>query len=216
MAVTANLLIFFILLLTYCNIVISTCLKLEIFKSRAGFCFCWRREGDLAGAKAKKTAKMAGTGKKVMTLGMDNNEPSFYALQWTLDHFFVPFGQDPPFKLLIIHAQPRLASVVGFTGPGLVDVIPIMEADSKKRTQNVVDKAREVCNNKGVSDVVVEVIEGDARNVMCDAVDRHHASMLVVCSHNYGAVKRALLGSVSDHCAHNAPCSVLIVKQPKH
>ncbi|KAL9363722.1 hypothetical protein Peur_041595 [Populus x canadensis] len=121
---------------------------------------------------------MAGTGKKVMALGMDNNEPSFYALQWTLDHFFVPFGQDPPFKLLIIHAQPRLASVV--------------------------------------SDVVVEVIEGDARNVMCDAVDRHHASMLVVGSHNYGAVKRALLGSVSDHCAHNAPCSVLIVKQPKH
>lgn len=91
-----------------------------------------------------------------------------------------------------------------------------MEADSKKRTQNVADKAREVCNNKGVSDVVVEVIEGDARNVMCDAVDRHHASMLVVGSHNYGAVKRALLGSVSDHCAHNAPCSVLIVKQPKH
>jgi len=41
-----------------------------------------------------------------------------------------------------------------------------------------------------VSDVVVEVIEGDARNVMCDAVDRHHASMLVVGSHNYGAVKR--------------------------
>jgi hypothetical protein len=27
-----------------------------------------------------------------MALGMDNNEPSFYALQWTLDHFFVPFG----------------------------------------------------------------------------------------------------------------------------
>jgi len=122
MAVTANLLIFFILLLTYCNIVISTCLKLEIFKSRAGFCFCWRREGELVGAKAKKTAKMAGTGKKVMALGMDNNEPSFYALQWTLDHFFVPFGQDPPFKLLIIHAQPRLASVVGFTGPGITSV----------------------------------------------------------------------------------------------
>ncbi|KAJ6904338.1 hypothetical protein NC651_021461 [Populus alba x Populus x berolinensis] len=158
MAVTANLLIFFILLFTYCNIAISTCLKLEIFKSGAGFCFCWRREGEFAGAKAKKTAKMAGAGKKVMALGMDNNEPSFYALQWTLDHFFVPFGQDPPFKLLIIHAQPRLASVVGFTGPGLVDVIPIMEADSKKRTQNVVDKAREVCNNKGASNRLLSIV----------------------------------------------------------
>ncbi|KAB5545348.1 hypothetical protein DKX38_013460 [Salix brachista] len=151
-----------------------------------------------------------------MALGMDNSEPSFYALQWTLDHFFVPFGQDPPFKLLIIHAQPPLASVVGFTDPGLVDVIPLMEADSKKRAQNVVEKAREVCNNTGVNNVVVEVIEGDARNVICDVVDRHHASILVVGSHNYGAMKRVLLGSVSDHCSHNAHCSMLIVKQPKH
>ncbi|KAJ6688951.1 hypothetical protein OIU85_005377 [Salix viminalis] len=148
---------------------------------------------------------MVGTRKKVMALGMDNSEPSFYALQWTLDHFFVLFGQDPPFKLLIIHAQPPLASVVGFTGP-----------DSKKRAQNVVEKAREVCNNTGVNNVVIEVIEGDARNEICDVVDRHHTSILVVGNHNYGSVKRALLGSVSDHCSHNAHCSVLIVKQPKH
>ncbi|KAG5240889.1 LlDD2A18 family protein [Salix suchowensis] len=88
----------------------------------------------------------------------------------------------------------------------LVDVIPLMEADSKKRAQNVVEKAKEVYNNTW----------GDARNVICDAVDRHHISILVVGSHNYGAVKRALLGSVSDHCSHNAHCSVLIVKQPKY
>ncbi|KAJ6430534.1 hypothetical protein OIU84_021855 [Salix udensis] len=72
----------------------------------------------------------------------------------------------------------------------LVDVILIMEADSKKRAQNVVEKAREVCNNTGVNNVVIEVIEGDARNVICDVVDRHHASILVVGNHNYGSVKR--------------------------
>ena len=44
--------------------------------------------------------------------------------------------------------------------------------------------------NLQVTNVVVEVVEGDARNVICDAVDRHHASILVVGSHNYGAVKR--------------------------
>lgn len=39
-------------------------------------------------------------------------------------------------------------------------------------------------------DVVLEVIEGDARNVLCEAVEKHHASVLVVGSHGYGAIKR--------------------------
>ena len=41
-----------------------------------------------------------------------------------------------------------------------------------------------------VHDVKVEVVEGDARNVLCEAVEKHHASILVVGSHGYGAIKR--------------------------
>lgn len=41
-----------------------------------------------------------------------------------------------------------------------------------------------------VNDVTVEVVEGDGRNVLCEAVERHHASILVVGSHGYGAIKR--------------------------
>ena len=44
-----------------------------------------------------------------------------------------------------------------------------------------------------VLEVLVEVVEGDARNVLCDAVDRHRASVLVLGSHGYGAIKRYLL-----------------------
>lgn len=39
-------------------------------------------------------------------------------------------------------------------------------------------------------DVEYEVVEGDARNVLFEAVDKHHAEMLVVGSHGYGAIKR--------------------------
>lgn len=41
-----------------------------------------------------------------------------------------------------------------------------------------------------VSDALFEVLEGDARNVLCEAVERHQAEMLVVGSHGYGAIKR--------------------------
>jgi len=36
-------------------------------------------------------------------------------------------------------------------------------------------------------------MEGDPRIVLCDAVEKHHASMLVVGSHGYGALKRYIL-----------------------
>ena len=39
--------------------------------------------------------------------------------------------------------------------------------------------------------MIVDVVEGDARNVLCGAVEKHHASVLVVGSHGYGAIKRS-------------------------
>lgn len=41
-----------------------------------------------------------------------------------------------------------------------------------------------------MNDVKYEVDEGDARYVLCQAVEKHNASMLVVGSHGYGAIKR--------------------------
>jgi hypothetical protein len=49
----------------------------------------------------------------------------------------------------------------------------------------VIDKAKEQ-----LADAEFEAVEGDARNVLCEAVDRHAADLLVVGSHGYGAIKR--------------------------
>lgn len=153
----------------------------------------------------------------VMVVGIDDSEQSNYALQWTLQHFFSAgsSGASSPFKLVVVHAKPTPSSVVSLAGPGAADVIPIVESDLRKIAAGVVHKAKELCIANSVGDVVLEVVEGDARNVLCEAVDRHHADMLVVGSHGYGAIKRAVLGSVSDYCAHHAHCSVMIVKKPK-
>ncbi|KAK4783580.1 hypothetical protein SAY86_007954 [Trapa natans] len=58
------------------------------------------------------------------------------------------------------------------------------------------------------NNVTVDVMEGDPRTVMCEAVEKYRATVLVVGSHGYGPMKRAVLGSVSDFCAH-PPCSLL-------
>ncbi|XVE73316.1 hypothetical protein DITRI_Ditri11bG0108000 [Diplodiscus trichospermus] len=158
---------------------------------------------------------MATSEKQVMVVGVDDSEHSMYALEWTLDHFFAPVASNPPFKLFIFHAKPSAASTIGLAGLGTAEVLPHVDADLKKIAARVVEKAKELCLSKSVNDAVVEVVEGDARNVLCEAVEKHHASVLVVGSHGYGAIKRAVIGSVSDYCAHHAHCSVMIVKKPK-
>ncbi|KAJ3681377.1 hypothetical protein LUZ60_015866 [Juncus effusus] len=155
---------------------------------------------------------MAETGEKpAMVVGIDESEHSFYALQWTLLHFFSTPA--PLFKLVVVTAKPTPTSVVGLAGPGAADVIPFVESDLRKAAVRVIDKAKELCHS--VPDAVFEIQEGDARNVLCEAVEKHHADMLAVGSHGYGAIKRAVLGSVSDYCAHHAHCTVMIVKKPK-
>ena len=37
---------------------------------------------------------------------------------------------------------------------------------------------------------VIEVMEGEPRYVLCNAVDKHGADLLIVGSHGYGAIKR--------------------------
>lgn len=76
-------------------------------------------------------------------------------------------------------------------GEGASDVLQAVEADLKRAATKVIDKAKDLCNKKGVKDMAFEVLDGDARNVACDAVDKHHASLLVMGSHGYGTFKRS-------------------------
>ncbi|CAI9105440.1 OLC1v1004365C2 [Oldenlandia corymbosa var. corymbosa] len=159
---------------------------------------------------------MANPGEKsVMVVGVDDSEHSFYALEWTLDHFFVPAGNLAPFKLVVVHAKPAPSSAIGLGGPIAVDVLPYVDADLKKIATRVLENAKQICSSKSVDDVTFEGVEGDPRNVLCEAVEKYHATILVLGSHGYGAIKRAVLGSVSDYCAHHAHSTVMIVKKPK-
>ncbi|CAI8615104.1 unnamed protein product [Vicia faba] len=152
--------------------------------------------------------------KQVMVVGIDDSDYSTYALEWTLDHLFTTVS-NPIFKLVLVYAKPSVSASVGFVGPGAAEVLPVVDADLKRTAVLVIERAKEICTKRSIKDIVVETVEGDPRNVLCDAVEKHHASTLVVGSHGYGAIKRAVLGSVSDYCAHHAHCTVMIVKKPK-
>lgn len=56
---------------------------------------------------------------------------------------------------------------------------------------------------------------GDPRDVICAVAEKLHVDVVVMGSHGHGLIKRAFLGSVSNHCVQNVKCPVLIVKKPK-
>ncbi len=57
------------------------------------------------------------------------------------------------------------------------------------------------------------VIKGNAAQVLLDAAVG--AELLVVGSRGHGGIAGALLGSVSQHCAHHAPCPLVIAREPR-
>ncbi|KAK8467748.1 hypothetical protein PHAVU_007G142950 [Phaseolus vulgaris] len=142
--------------------------------------------------------------KKVVVIGIDDSEASTYAIWWTLDHFF----PSPIFRLVLVHSRPA-ASSVSFPGP-TTNIFC-----SRFRFSKDCHKSHRFPPNNFVHDAALEVVEGDPRNVLCMAVEKYHAAILVVGSHGRGALKRVVLGSVSDFCAHHANCTVMIVKKPK-
>lgn len=57
-----------------------------------------------------------------------------------------------------------------------------------------------------------EVLTGNPKRIIVDEAKKSGADLIVMGSHGYGFLDRALLGSVSDFVVHHAPCSVLIVR----
>jgi nucleotide-binding universal stress UspA family protein len=62
-------------------------------------------------------------------------------------------------------------------------------------------------------DATVETVavEGEPGRALCDAAAERGATVIVAGTRGRGGLKRAVLGSVSDHLVRHAPCPVLVV-----
>ncbi|KAH1083723.1 hypothetical protein J1N35_023484 [Gossypium stocksii] len=150
-------------------------------------------------------------------VAVDEGEESTNALSWCLKNVISHTSKD---TLVLLYAKPPRAVYTSLDGTGYLfssDILATMDKYSNDVADCVIEKAKRMCREQGDPEVKVEVIieSGDPRDVICQVADKINADVLVMGSHGYGLIKRALLGSVSNYCAQNVKCPVLIVKRPR-
>ncbi|XP_052147552.1 universal stress protein A-like protein isoform X2 [Oryza glaberrima] len=171
-----------------------------------------------AAATSGEPGAAAGTMKVVVAV--DASEESLNALSWALDN--VIGRRAGAVSVVVVHAQhgpDHFVYPVAAHGIGTIAYAPASAIESMRKAQEeisrkVVSRALDVCKQREVS-ATGAIVEGDAKEAICQAVEEMHADMLVLGSRGLGKIKRAFLGSVSDYLVHHACCPVLVVKPTK-
>ncbi|KAI3440491.1 U1-type domain-containing protein [Psidium guajava] len=148
-------------------------------------------------------------------VAVDESEESMHALSWCLKNIVSDKFRD---NLLLLYVKPPRAVSTALDGTAYMfssEVMLAIERYGNEVADCVMEKAKRLCSELGDVKVETRIENGDARDVICQMTERLGADLLVMGSHGYGLIKRTFLGSVSNHCAQNAKCPVMIVKKPK-
>jgi nucleotide-binding universal stress UspA family protein len=134
-----------------------------------------------------------------IVVGVDGSVPSKAALGWAV--------RQAKLTGAVVEA------VIAWHYPGsygypvaLVDDTDYRELAAKVLT----DAIAEITGPAGPAGIRPKVVEGNAAAALLAASDG--AELLVVGSRGHGGFAEALLGSVSQHCVHHAPCPVVIIR----
>jgi len=100
--------------------------------------------------------------------------------------------------------------VTGFAYDPLVVVDDLIDSVRESATQ-ALETAAAAARAAGI-EPETKLVEGAPADQICELAATVGATMIVIGSHGWGAVRRLLFGSVSWAVLHHAPCSVLVVR----
>jgi nucleotide-binding universal stress UspA family protein len=136
-----------------------------------------------------------------IVVGVDGSDQSRVALRWAIRQA----------ELTGAHVQAVAAwhFPVAATGYGWTPVMDVTDF-GELAEKTLAEAVAEVVDPASHVRVSTSVVEGNAAEVLLDLAKG--AELLVVGSRGHGGFTGALLGSVSQHCAHLSPCPIVIVR----
>jgi nucleotide-binding universal stress UspA family protein len=138
-----------------------------------------------------------------IVVGVDGSPTSRAALRWAVRQAKLTNGT---VEAVIAWEIPMVLQSYGWA-PIYVEEAGDFKGDARKRIDTVINEEVGPADSQRVRSLVVN---GHPAQVLVNAAGG--ADLLVVGSRGHGSFAEALLGSVSQHCVHHAPCPVLIVR----
>lgn len=124
-----------------------------------------------------------------------------------------PLPPNSEVRILTVDAPMDSSRLGGASPAAWEEVLKQLRAEANQRLHDAEAYVRKQCPDLRFTTMLGE---GSPKEVILDEAARWGADLIVIGSHGYGAVKRFLLGSVSQAVAVNAPCSVEIVRIRPH
>src|SRR3954467_3829007 len=160
-------------------------------------------------------------GSAMLIAGTDGSEASIAALRTGLA---VVAPDDILLVTVVDHGDESRVSGTGMAGGVMTDTE--FDAMEKARLGEAESSLAEAAEALGLGSAETQVLRGDPARALCDLASDRDARAIVVRTRarggvkagrvagGRGGVKRAVLGSVSEHVVRNAPCPVLITRPP--
>lgn len=112
-------------------------------------------------------------------------------------------------RLVIVGVEHVAVPAYGYYGYG--DVYLELLRGEHAHVHQVLADAAHAADDAGLQYETV-ARTGDVVEAICAIADREGARLIVVGSHGWNALRRAVFGSVSAGLLHTAPCPVLVVR----
>ena len=140
-----------------------------------------------------------------IVVGVDGSDSSKAALQWAVRQAELTGSS---VEAVIAWHYPVMMGAYGYVPVSAVDSVDFAETAAKTLAEAIADAVDPATNVP----IATSVVEGTPAQVLLEA--SASAGLLVVGSRGLGGFSSALLGSVSQHCAHHAACPILIAHSP--
>jgi nucleotide-binding universal stress UspA family protein len=118
----------------------------------------------------------------------------------------------PPDRIVVVSVaapiDPTLVTGTGFAGGVMTydEKNDLVDAQRAAAQAHLDDTVAEL----GLADAETMVVVGDAGHEICRLAEQLLASVVVLGTHGRSGIKRALMGSTSDHVVRHCVCPVLV------
>lgn len=121
-------------------------------------------------------------------------------------------GRDHPLVLVTVTDGPDEGALAGSGHAGADMSLEEYDAQVSQASDAASTLIAEAQRQLDLGTAEVHILRGDPGPAICRLATELTAQAIVVGSRGRGILKRALLGSVSDHIVRNAPCSVIVTR----